>query len=128
MLNRHHNYIVEQLAVINENERFSLPTGIEEADTKTYDKAVFKRDNDLFQVAHRVACALYVNVAMNDYVRTILNLHRTGSTWNLDPRKDYPEIFGQDALEKGIGNQVSVEFNLIYRWHSVISSRNEKNI
>ena len=26
----------------------------------------------------------------------------------------------------GIGNQVSVEFNLVYRWHSAISAKDEK--
>ncbi|KAF2678245.1 heme peroxidase [Lentithecium fluviatile CBS 122367] len=124
--NRYHNYIAEQLAIINEADRFSLPPGIKEADTESYDKAVGKRDNDLFQVARLVTGGLYFNIITNDYFRTILNLHRTDSEWNLNPRKDYPEIFGQGNLEEGIGNQVSVEFNLIYRWHSVISSRNER--
>jgi cytochrome P450 len=29
-------------------------------------------------------------------------------------------------VQKGIGNQVTIEFNLIYRWHSAISKKNEK--
>lgn len=42
--NRFHNYVVQQLAIINENERFSIPVG-KESDPG----AVAKRDNDLFQ-------------------------------------------------------------------------------
>lgn len=45
--NRFHNYIVGELATINENDRFSKPTG--NPDTPDYKKALAKRDNDLFQ-------------------------------------------------------------------------------
>lgn len=31
-----------------------------------------------------------------------------------------------DGIPKGIGNQVSIEFNLIYRWHATISNKNTK--
>lgn len=42
--NRFHNYVVQQLAIINENGRFSVPVG------KGSDPAAAaKRDNDLFQ-------------------------------------------------------------------------------
>jgi linoleate 10R-lipoxygenase len=30
------------------------------------------------------------------------------------------------SIEWGVGNQVSAEFNLVYRWHSAISKRDEK--
>ena len=42
--NRFHNYVVQQLAIINENGRFSFPFG-KESDPA----AIEKRDNDLFQ-------------------------------------------------------------------------------
>ncbi|KAF1957002.1 hypothetical protein CC80DRAFT_561492 [Byssothecium circinans] len=124
--NRFHNYVAEQLAVINENDRFSLPAGIDQADTVAYTKAVEKRDNDLFQTARLVTSSLYVQIVTNDYIRTILNLQRTESEWIIDARKDYAELFGHNNIEEGIGNQVSVEFNLIYRWHSAISPKNEQ--
>lgn len=123
--NRFHNHVAEQLAAINEDGKFSLPAGISEA-SDAYEKAVMKRDNDLFQTARLVTGGLYIQIISNDYFRTIINLQRTDSTWNLNPRKDYEEIFGQKSIQKGIGNQVSVEFNLIYRWHSVVSARNER--
>ena len=66
-----------------------------------------------------------MNIILNDYVRTILNLNRSNSTWTLDPRENFDNIFDPTGTPKGIGNQVSVEFNLIYRWHSTISDRGE---
>lgn len=35
-------------------------------------------------------------------------------------------VFGKDGTPSGIGNQVSVEFNLAYRWHSATSAEDEK--
>lgn len=46
--NRFHNYIVGELATINENERFSIPAGMNK-DSEAYAKAVEVRDEDLFQ-------------------------------------------------------------------------------
>jgi hypothetical protein len=88
-------------------------------------KAVAKRDNDLFQTGRLVTCGLYINIVLHDYVRVILNLNRTNSTWNLDPRDSDFDLFDQEGTPKGLGNQVSVEFNLIYRWHATISDKND---
>jgi hypothetical protein len=73
-----------------------------------------------------VTSGLYVNIILTDYVRTILNLNRTSSTWTLDPRKNFSEVYNSAGVPSGVGNQVSVEFNLVYRWHSAISVRDEK--
>ena len=45
--NRFHNYVVEELANINEGGRFSLPVG--PAQGEAYEAAMKKRENDLFQ-------------------------------------------------------------------------------
>ncbi|KAF2036661.1 heme peroxidase [Setomelanomma holmii] len=108
--NRFHNSIVEQLALINEGGRYSLPSNIAELDTGAYAAALAKRDNDIFQTARLVTSGLYVQI----------------TSWNLDPRMDVEEILGTKNMEKATGNQVSVEFNLIYRWHSTISAKNER--
>ncbi|KIW18357.1 hypothetical protein PV08_02645 [Exophiala spinifera] len=118
--NRFHNYVAMQLKEINEGGRFKIPTN--DNDTK----AIAKLDNDLFQTARLVTCGLYVNIILTDYVRTILNLNRTNSTWTLDPRKSFGDVFDESGAPSGIGNQVSVEFNLVYRWHSAISIKDEK--
>lgn len=130
MFNRFHNYTVENLASINEQGRFTRPsaeapqpTGDEKRDAAA--KAKFeaswkKYDNDLFQTGRLITCGLYVNIILVDYVRTILDLNRTDSNWQLNPRENIKD------LPMGIGNQVSAEFNLVYRWHSTVSDRDEK--
>lgn len=130
MFNRFHNYTVENLAAINEQGRFTKPspdapkaTGNEDDDKKAkdkYDASWKKYDNDLFQTGRLITCGLYVNIILIDYVRTILDLNRTDSNWQLNPREDIKD------LPMGIGNQVSAEFNLVYRWHSTVSDRDEK--
>ncbi|KAK9778646.1 hypothetical protein SCAR479_04668 [Seiridium cardinale] len=74
-----------------------------------------------------VTCGLYINIVLKDYVRTILNLNRSGSTWDLDPRtQEKKNAMNSRPAPMATGNQVSVEFNLIYRWHSATSLRDEK--
>ena len=124
--NRFHNYVVGQLAEINEGGRFSLPAGLKSDNKAAYEAAQLKLDNDLFQTGRLVTCGLYVNIILGDYVSTILNLYRSSSNWRLDPRSSFDDVFDMTGTPKGIGNQVSVEFNLIYRWHSTVSDKDEK--
>ena len=124
MFNRFHNHVVENLAQINENNRFPKPSppndAADEAAAKKYQAALAKFDEDLFQTGRLITCGLYVNIILTDYVRTILNLNVTDSNWQLDPRAD------MKGVPVGVGNQVSAEFNLVYRWHSTLSDRDEK--
>jgi linoleate 10R-lipoxygenase len=46
--NRFHNYVVGEMAIINEGNRFSIPKGVTPQDPG-YEAAQLKRDNDLFQ-------------------------------------------------------------------------------
>lgn len=104
---------------INEAGRFSKPNNDD-------GEKWAKHDEDLFQTSRLITCGLYINIIMKDYVRTILALNRTNSSWSLDPRTNG----GKDVLSKpvpeGVGNHVSAEFNLVYRWHSTISLKDEK--
>lgn len=47
----------------------------------------------------------------------------TDSSWTLDPRVAIDKMFSKNGVPRGIGNQVSCEFNLLYRFHSAISER-----
>ena len=49
---------------------------------------------------------------MKDYVRTILNLNRTTSKWDLDPRVSETKTLLNKPAAEGVGNQVTAEFNL----------------
>ncbi|KAG4035571.1 hypothetical protein MFRU_001g03400 [Monilinia fructicola] len=120
MFNRFHNYVVGMLAQINDSGRFTKPSA--EAKKSAFDKY----DNDLFQTGRLVTCGLYVNIVLKDYVRTILNLNRTTSKWDLDPRTEEAKNLLNKPAAEGVGNQVTAEFNLIYRWHAAISQRDEK--
>ncbi|KAK6539104.1 hypothetical protein TWF694_010642 [Orbilia ellipsospora] len=111
---RFHNYIVEMLAKINQDERF------------TKRKTPKERDEKLFQTGRLITCGLYINIILIDYIRVILNLTRTESTWCLDPRAEIHKVFSDTGTPQGVGNQVSAEFNLVYRWHSVISEKDEQ--
>ena len=124
MFNRFHNQIVDDLARINESGRFTKPTGdpTDEAGKKSY----AKYDNDLFQTARLITCGLYINCILKDYVRTILNLNRTRSTWDLDPRVQQGKCVFVEGAAEGVGNQVSAEFNLVYRWHAAVSERDDQ--
>lgn len=115
MFNRFHNSVVEQLALVNEDGRFTKPAKDASEEKWT------KYDNDLFQTGRLVTCGLYINIILIDYVRTILNLNRSNSNWQLNPRADIP-----GGPEIGVGNQVSAEFNLVYRWHSAVSDKDDK--
>ncbi|ORX99277.1 heme peroxidase, partial [Clohesyomyces aquaticus] len=131
MFNRFHNHVVENLAAINENNRFKKPASVppkidadsEEAYKKkvdAYTAALAKYDEDLFQTGRLITCGLYINIILIDYVRTILDLNRTDSNWQLNPRSEMKDV------SFACGNQVSAEFNLVYRWHSAVSDRDEK--
>ena len=107
---------MEQLLEINESGRFTPdPKGKNE-----------KLDNDLFQTGRLIVCGLYINIILRDYVRTILNLNRTESEWDLDPRVTAGKGLFNGDTPSSIGNQVSAEFNLVYRWHAAVSERDDK--
>ena len=73
----------------------------------------------------RITCGLYINISIHDYLKCLMGLHAKDTAWTLDPRIEIP---GEDktGVQRGTGNQVSVEFNLLYRFHSPISTRDRK--
>ncbi|MCJ1387116.1 hypothetical protein MMC17_010245 [Xylographa soralifera] len=124
MYNRFHNYVADILLKINENGRFTLTTN--PGDTaEQVAKAVAKQDHDLFNTARLIVGGMYINICLHDYLRAITNTHHSNSSWTLDPRVDIDKHFDPEGAPRGIGNQVSVEFNLLYRFHSCISKRDE---
>ncbi|KAF2995005.1 hypothetical protein E8E14_001815 [Neopestalotiopsis sp. 37M] len=125
--NRFHNYVAGELAIINEKGRFDLRPNPKRDGENANAFAIKKRDNDLFQTARLITCGLYVNVILNDYLRTILNLNDNpfASDWRLDPRDTTTSVFDPEGTPHGIGNQVSAEFNFVYRWHPAVSSADE---
>ncbi|KAI9146726.1 Psi-producing oxygenase A [Paramyrothecium foliicola] len=125
LYNRLHNYVAEVLLKINEGGRFTLAlTG--KASTEDRAKALAKQDHDLFNTARLIVCGMYASIALGDYLRAIMNLHHTNTDWSLDPRMEIGKQYDGEGVPRGVGNQVSVEFNLLYRFHSCISKKDEK--
>jgi hypothetical protein len=126
MFNRFHNHVATTLADINEGGRFTKPDDAKL--TEEQSAAAWKKyDEELFQTARLVTSGLYINITLIDYVRNIINLNRVDTTWTLDPRQEMGVAVGtKDGSDAGVGNVVSAEFNLCYRWHSCISEMDDK--
>lgn len=113
LFNRNHNYLADNLLRLNENTRFSTLNEKE-------------RDEALFQTARLINERTYVNIILHDYLRVILGINRTASSWTLDPRRDFSHIGTGGNLPVGTGNQCSIEFNFLYRWHHATSIEDER--
>ena len=124
LYSRFHNYVADVLLKINEADRFKLAVG-PDGNPVDYAKAVAKQDHDLFNTARLIVNGLYINICLHDYLRAITNTHSSASNWTLDPRVEIEKHFDGQGTPRGIGNQVSAEFNLLYRFHSCISKRDE---
>ncbi|KKY15413.1 putative prostaglandin g h synthase 2 cyclooxygenase pgh2 cox2 [Diplodia seriata] len=122
MYNRFHNYVADVLLKINEGGRFTLVPGETDEEKAA---AIAKQDNDLFQTARLIVGGLYINISLHDYLRGLTNCHHSATDWTLDPRIAASRLFDPDGIPRGVGNQVSAEFNLLYRFHSIISKKDE---
>ncbi|KAI1608029.1 fatty acid oxygenase [Exophiala viscosa] len=125
MFNRFHNHVAKALALIDEGGRFSRILHPHSGSQKITDPEV-EYDEALFQTARLITTGLYINIILKDYVRTILNLNRVDSTWDLDPRSEEGKAIFGHQIPEATGNSVSAEFNLIYRWHSCVSQKDEQ--
>lgn len=89
---------------------------------KQYDAAWDKLDDDLFNTARLITCGLYIQISIHDYLRALMGFHQFDTNFTLDPRLHETEC---KDVSRGIGNQVTVEFNLLYRFHCAISAKDE---
>lgn len=128
LFNRNHNWIAEQLLIqpgSTSDYRFSsIP--------KDDDISGLERlDEHLFQTARNINVGTFVTAVLYDYVRMLLGVNRVNTTWTLPIPQDFTlnpkdlSPIGKD-IPKATGNQCSIEFNFIYRWHSSISVEDEK--
>ena len=112
LFNRNHNYLAETLLGIDEHTRFSsLP-----------DK---ERDEALFQTARLINERTYANIVLHDYLRVILGVNRARSPWTLNVIDDFSTVKAAGNIPMATGNQCSIEFNFLYRWHNATSADDE---
>ncbi|KAG8952208.1 hypothetical protein FRC04_004915 [Tulasnella sp. 424] len=119
MFCRNHNFIARRLLQINERRTYTDPP------PQNDPAALMTQDDDIFNRARLINCAHFTNVILSDYIGAILNLTKEGNTWSLNPLERIRE-FDHELIPRGEGNSVSVEFNLLYRWHATISEPDEK--
>ena len=112
LFNRNHNYLAAKLLDIDEHTRFS----------SLHDE---ERDEALFQTARLINQRTYVNVVLHDYLRVVLGVNRVRSSWTLNVLQDFSAAGGNDDIPIATGNQCSVEFNFLYRWHHATSVEDE---
>lgn len=66
-----------------------------------------------------------MKVILGDYVGAILGLVRDGRDWRLDTLVETRRT-SHEWVPRGEGNVVSLEFNLLYRWHAALSRQDAK--
>ncbi|KAF7545463.1 hypothetical protein G7Z17_g9144 [Cylindrodendrum hubeiense] len=81
-----------------------------------------KLDDDLFNTARLITCGIYIQVSIHDYLRALMGFHQYNTNFTLDPRVDMKD---HKNVSRGLGNQVTVEFNLLYRFHCAITANDE---
>ncbi|CAK5274234.1 unnamed protein product [Mycena citricolor] len=80
------------------------------------------QDDEIFNRARLVNCGYFMQIILGDYVGAILGLVRDGYSWRLDPLSQSREA-NHELSPRGEGNVVSIEFNLLYRWHATLSEQ-----
>ncbi|KAK7439854.1 hypothetical protein VKT23_017426 [Stygiomarasmius scandens] len=115
---RNHNFIAQKILSINERSNLKPLDKLEANSVKAQDDEIFHR-------ARLVNAAVYIKIILGDYVGAILGQARDRMDWRLDTLAQSRSLT-HDVSPRGEGNVVSVEFNLLYRWHATLSEKNEK--
>ncbi|KAI0060307.1 heme peroxidase [Artomyces pyxidatus] len=113
ILSRNHNFIAEKILSINERGNLSNPPPSDKEQR-------LAQDDEIFQRARLVNTGFFMQIILGDYVGAILGLVRDGSSWRLDPLMNMRDM-DHEVAPRGEGNVVSIEFNLLYRWHATLS-------
>ncbi|KAM0749335.1 linoleate diol synthase [Meredithblackwellia eburnea MCA 4105] len=110
---RNHNSIAHKLLELNQSGKYKDPS------IATSEELLFQ-DEDIFQLARNINVAWFAHIVLGDYVSAILNTVRANSSWSLDLGGEI--IKGGKRVERGGGNEVSVEFNR-HHWHASMSKK-----
>ncbi|TFK85570.1 heme peroxidase [Polyporus arcularius HHB13444] len=115
LFSRNHNYIADMLLKLNERGTWTNPPPEDAA-------ARARQDEEIFQTARLVNCGNFMSMIFGDYVAGFLGLGRDGSSWSMNPFDPIKTSDGQ-VVGRGDGNQCSVEFNVLYRWHATTAEK-----
>ncbi|KAG5337783.1 hypothetical protein C0989_008908 [Termitomyces sp. Mn162] len=134
IFSRNHNYIARRILKINEHRRWYDPPPTDPANLAL-------QDEEIFQTARLINCGHFMSAIMGDYVTGFLGMSE-GSYWDMKPFDvrvaDTARLFASALtvlqiiqtddmkVDRGLGNHVSVEFNILYRWHATLSDKDLK--
>ncbi|EGG06327.1 uncharacterized protein MELLADRAFT_106834 [Melampsora larici-populina 98AG31] len=113
LFSRNHNRAARK--VLELNERGAWQSDL----SQLTPEQLQQQDDEIFGTARHINCAYYAGIILSDYLQAILNTTQVDSNWALDPRAPIKNLLG--STPKATGNSVSVEFNVLYRWHSAVS-------
>ncbi|KAL0070995.1 hypothetical protein AAF712_001553 [Marasmius tenuissimus] len=118
LLCRNHNYIADRIYLINERRAYKKPQELSDEQRKAQDEEIFQR-------ARLVNSGYFVQIILGDYVGAILGQVRDGQDWRLNPLLEMRQV-NHEWAPRGEGNVISIEFNLLYRWHATLSQEDER--
>ncbi|KAL0563971.1 hypothetical protein V5O48_018086 [Marasmius crinis-equi] len=118
LLCRNHNYIADKIFRIKERRAYEDPQKLSDAGKK-------EQDDEIFNRARLVNSGYFVQIILGDYVGAILGQVRDGHDWRLDPLMEVRQA-NHELAPRGEGNVISIEFNLLYRWHATLSQEDEQ--
>jgi linoleate 10R-lipoxygenase len=119
IFNRNHNYIAQMLLRINERGTWSDPPPMDAA-------ALAKQDEEIFQIARLVNCGHFRSLIVGDYVAGFLGSSEGFVSPLLNDAFSPLNDSAGEPVSRGQGNQCSIEFNILYRWHAVLSQADEQ--
>ncbi|MBW0487309.1 hypothetical protein O181_027024 [Austropuccinia psidii MF-1] len=118
LFSRNHNRVARKVLELNERNQWKREV------ESLLPEQRRKQDDEIFGTARHVNCAYFTGIILSDYLQTILGTIPVDSDWRFDPRLTIKSLLG--STPKATGNSVSVEFNILYRWHSTISLGQER--
>lgn len=113
LFSRNHNRVARKVLELNEKNQWNSDLEALSAEDRA------RQDEEIFGTARLVNCGYFVNMILHDYLQAILGTIQADSDWTLDPRMEIKSLIGSPG--KAIGNAVSIEFNVLYRWHASLS-------
>ncbi|KAF9070659.1 heme peroxidase [Rhodocollybia butyracea] len=132
LFSRNHNFVAQRILEINEWGTYRDPATLQavfenatsDADKKKALTTLQAQDDEIFHRARLVNCGFFMKVILGDYVGAILGLARDGLSWRLDTLEEMRRL-SHEFAPRGEGNVVSLEFNLLYRWHATLSRQDK---
>ncbi|MBW0475530.1 hypothetical protein O181_015245 [Austropuccinia psidii MF-1] len=113
LFSRNHNRAARKILELNERNQWKRDLESLSPEQRR------QQDDEIFGTARNINCAYFAGIVLSDYIQAILGTHPVDSDWVLDPSMEMKNLLG--STPKATGNSVSVEFNLLYRWHSTMS-------